>query len=121
LTLVDECHHSAMAYDEQLASRIRDVIQARPGVVERKMFGGLGWMLQGNMAVGVMSTGGLLVRLPPEEVDAAVADEHVSTFGRPGSKPMKGFVIVDQDVLDDATLAEWIDRGAERALELPPK
>ena len=63
LTEVDECHHPAMAYDERLASRIRELIQARPGVVEKKMFGGVGWMLGGNMAVGVMSTGGLLVRV----------------------------------------------------------
>jgi hypothetical protein len=110
-----------MAYDERLAGRIRDVIQARTGVVEKKMFGGLGWMLNGNMAVGVMSTGGLLVRMPPDEVAEAVADPHVHEFGRPGSKPMKGFVIVDPEVLDDATLGEWVDRGAERALELPAK
>ena len=107
--------------DEHLANRIRELIQARPGVVEKKMFGGVGWMLGGNMAVGVMSTGGLLVRLPPEEVAEAIAAPHVHEFGRPGSKPMKGFVIVDQEVLDDATLGEWVDRGAERALELPPK
>jgi hypothetical protein len=110
-----------MAFDERLADRIRDVIQARPDVVEKKMFGGVGWMLQGNMAVGVMSTGGLLVRVPPEEVDEAITDPHVHVFGRPGSKPMKGFVIVDPEVLDDATIGEWVDRGAERALELPPK
>ena len=107
--------------DEHLANRIRELIQARPGVVEKKMFGGVGWMLGGNMAVGVMSTGGLLVRLPPEEVAEAIAAPHVHEFGRPGSKPMKGFVIVDQEVLDDATLGEWVDRGAERALELPAK
>ena len=54
-----------------LRERIRDVISVRPDVVEKKLFGGLGWMLQGNMAVGVMSTGGLLVRVEPEEVEAA--------------------------------------------------
>jgi hypothetical protein len=107
--------------DDHLADRIRDVIGPRAGVVEKKLFGGVGWMLGGNMAVGVMSTGGLLVRLPPEEVPEAIADEHVHEFGRPGSKPMKGFVIVDPEVLDDATLGAWIDRGAERALELPAK
>lgn len=107
--------------DEHLAARIRDLIQARPDVVEKKMFGGVGWMLGGNMAVGVMSTGGLLVRLAPEEVVEAITDPHVHEFGRPGAKPMKGFVVVDQEVLDDATLAEWVDRGAARALELPPK
>jgi hypothetical protein len=110
-----------MAYDEQLAGRIRDLIQARPGVVEKKMFGGVGWMLGGNMAVGVMSSGGLLVRMAPEEVDEALTEPHVNEFGRPGAKPMKGFVIVDQEVLDDATLAQWVDRGAARAQELPSK
>ncbi len=85
------------------------------------MFGGVGWMIGGNMAVGVMSTGGLVVRVAPEEVDEAIAEPHVHEFGRPGSKPMKGFVIVDPEALDDATLASWVDRGAERALELPPK
>ena len=105
--------------DEHLAARVRELIQARPDVVEKKMFGGVGWMLRGNMAVGVMSTGGLLVRVEPEEVEEALADAHVHTFGRPGSKPMKGFVVVDQEVLDDATLAAWVDRGAARALELP--
>jgi hypothetical protein len=110
-----------MAYDEHLAARIRDLIQARAGVVEKKMFGGVGWMLNGNMAVGVMSDARLMVRLPPEEVDEAIAHPHVHEFGRPGSKPMKGFVVVDQEILDDATLGEWVDRGAERALELPPK
>ena len=101
-----------MAYDEQLASRIRDLIQVRPGVVEKKMFGGVGWMLGGNMAVGVMSDARLMVRVAPEEVDEAITRPHVHEFGRPGAKPMKGFVVVDQEILDDATLAEWVDRGA---------
>ena len=54
-----------MAYDERLAERIRDVINARPGVVERKMFGGMGWMINGNMAVGVMRADQLCVRIDP--------------------------------------------------------
>ena len=100
--------------DEHLAARIRDLIHARPDVVEKKMFGGVGWMIGGNMAVGVMSTGGLLVRVPPEEVDEAIAEPHVHEFGRPGSKPMKGFVLVDPEVLDDATLAR-VGRPRRRA------
>ena len=110
-----------MAYDEELAERIRALVAGEVGLTEKKMFGGVGWMLRGNMAVGVMSTGGLLVRMPPEEVGEAITDPHVHEFGRPGSKPMKGFVIVDQELLDDATLAAWVDRGAARALDLPPK
>ncbi|HYI19602.1 MAG TPA: TfoX/Sxy family protein [Solirubrobacteraceae bacterium] len=106
---------------QHLAQRIRDVISVRPDVVEKKLFGGLGWMLQGNMAVGVMSTGGLLVRVEPEEVEALIREPGVGTFGREGAKPMKGFVVVDAEDLSDAELADWVDRGADRALSLPPK
>jgi len=110
-----------MAYDEQLAARISELIHARPGVVERKMFGGMGWTIGGNMAVGVMREDQIVVRLPPEEVDAAIEAPHVSEFGRPGSKPMKGFVLIDPEGLSDAELAEWVERGAARAMELPAK
>ena len=111
-----------MAYDEGLAERVRAIVGERPGVVERKMFGGLGWMLNGNMACGVMSTGGLIVRLAPEDVEDALAEPHVGTFGREGAKPMKGFVVVDPDgVAEDGALARWVDAGAARAASLPPK
>jgi hypothetical protein len=111
-----------MAYDERLAARISELIHARPNVVERKMFGGLGWTIGGNMAVGVMRTDHMVVRLAPEEVAEAIAHPHVHEFGRPRAKPMKGFVIVAPEALeDDATLAEWVERGANRASELPPK
>jgi TfoX/Sxy family transcriptional regulator of competence genes len=111
-----------MAYDEQLAERVRDLVAPRDGVTEKKMFGGIGWMLNGNMAVGVMSKGGLLVRIDPDETEMLIAQPHVTTFGRDGAKPMKGFVIVDAVTIeDDATLADWVDRGAARASALPPK
>jgi TfoX/Sxy family transcriptional regulator of competence genes len=111
-----------MAYDEQLAERVRDLVAPRDGVTEKKMFGGIGWMLNGNMAVGVMSKGGLLVRIDPDETDAVLREPGVSTFGREGAKPMKGMVIVDADTIeDDATLADWVDRGAARASAMPPK
>src|SRR4051812_27750452 len=111
-----------MAYDEQLAERVRDLVGARSGVTEKKMFGGIGWMINGNMATGVMSTGGLIVRIEPDETEALVRLPHVSTFGREGAKPMKGFVVVDAAAVeDDAALAEWVDRGADRASSLPPK
>ena len=111
-----------MPYDRQLAERVRDLIAPRDGLTEKKMFGGIGWMLNGNMAVGVMSKGGLIVRVEPDETEALIAQPHVSTFGREGSRPMKGFVIVDPDSLeDDAALADWVDRGTARASALPPK
>ena len=110
-----------MAYDERLAQRIREVIDARPGVVERKMFGGMGWMIGGNMAVGVMSTDQLCVRIDPDESESLLQEPHTSEFGRPGAKPMTGFILVEPSELDDATFAQWVDRGADRASALPPK
>jgi hypothetical protein len=111
-----------MAYDEQLAGRIRELIGARPGVVERKMFGGLGWMIGGNMAVGVMRENELVVRIEPEETEAALREPHVHEFGRPGRKAMRGFILVEPaGVEEDSELARWIDVGAARAASMPPK
>ena len=111
-----------MAYDEVLAERVRELMGARPGVVERKMFGGLGWMVGGNMAVGVMSTDALLVRMDPEEVPGALREPHVGEFGREGAKPMTGFVTVEPaGIEDDAALERWVDVGAARAASMPPK
>ena len=111
-----------MAYDEQLAARVRELIEARPGVVERKMFGGLGWMIGGNMAVGVMRNDELVVRIEPEESEAALREPHVHRFGRPGRKAMTGFVLVEPEgVQDDAALERWVDVGAARAASMPPK
>lgn len=111
-----------MAYDEMLAARIRELMGARPGVVERKMFGGLGWMIGGNMAVGVMRETELVVRIEPDETDAALREPHVHEFGRPGRKPMKGFVLVEPAGVErDEDLARWVDVGAARAASMPPK
>ena len=110
-----------MAYDERLAERVRDIVEQRPGVTERKMFGGLGWMIGGNMAVGLMSDG-LLVRVPTGETEEALRRPHVREFGFPGRKPMRGFVLVEPDGLtDDTDLAAWVDTGADHAASLPPK
>ena len=111
-----------MAYDEQLAGRVRELMAARPDVVERKMFGGVGWMVGGNMAVGVMREMELVVRIEPEETEAACREPHVHEFGRPGRKPMTGFVLVEPEgVEDEAALARWVDVGAARAASMPPK
>jgi TfoX N-terminal domain len=110
-----------MAYDEQLADRVREIIHIRPGVVEKKMFGGLGFMIGGNWAVGVMRSNQMVVRIEPDEVDEAIRRPHVSNFGRPGSKPMKGFVVVEPEALDEDEFAFWVERGADRAASMPPK
>jgi TfoX/Sxy family transcriptional regulator of competence genes len=112
-----------MAYDEGLAERVREQLAARPSVAERKMFGGIGWMIGGNMACGVMSDGGLLVRLEPAEAEAAWEEHpHAGPFGREGAKPMKGFVrVAEEGVAEDADLTRWVDAGADFAASLPPK
>jgi len=110
-----------MAYDEQLADRVREIIHVRPDVVEKKMFGGLGFMIGGHWAIGVMRSNQIVVRVEPDEVDEAIRLPHVTNFGRPGSKPMKGFVVVEPEALDANEFAFWVERGADRASSLPPK
>jgi len=109
-----------MAYSEELAQRIRDVLSARDGVTERKMFGGVGWMVNGNMACGAMGDN-LLVRLDRNDTDRVLAEPHVQLM-QMGTRTMRGFFTVDAAALAaDAELARWIDAGAEYAASLPPK
>lgn len=111
-----------MAYDDGLAERVRDVLALREEVVERKMFGGLAWMVGGNMACGV-SGDELLVRLG-DEAERALKEPHTHPFnpGKPGRKPMGGFVCVNAEgYAEDAELAGWIDAGFAYAASLPPK
>ncbi len=110
-----------MAYDETLAARLRQVLPAREGLVERRMFGGVAWLVHGNMACGVMGDD-VVVRLDPEDVAAALEDPHTRPFGRAGSRPMKGFVLVEAEaVAEDAELAGWLDAGVGFAASLKPK
>jgi TfoX/Sxy family transcriptional regulator of competence genes len=109
-----------VAYDEALADRIRDVISARSDVTERKMFGGIGFMIGGNMSVGVIGED-LIVRLDPEEAEAALEEPGVREFDFTG-RPMKGWVFVAPEVTaDDDGLASWVDAGADYASSLPAK
>ena len=111
-----------MGYPEAFAERVRDIIGGRSGVSEKKMFGGIGWMINGNMACGVMSTGELLVRLGREESEEVVRSEPAARLMEQGGRTMRGFVMVDADaVSDDAELARWVDCGADHAATLPPK
>ena len=109
-----------MAYDETLAERIREVLAMREDVGERKMFGGIAFMVGGNMAVGVMGEE-LMVRLGPEEAEKALAEDHTRVMDFTG-RPMKGFVIVEVPAIEsDEGLAGWVDAGADFAASLPAK
>jgi TfoX/Sxy family transcriptional regulator of competence genes len=109
-----------VAYDEDLAQRVREVLAARADVSERKMFGGIAFMVGGNMACGVLRAD-LIVRLDKDESEKALAEDGVRPFDFTG-KPMKGIVYVAPErISDDAGVAEWVEAGADYAASLPPK
>ncbi len=109
-----------MAYSEELAERIREVIDGRPGVVERKMFGGIAWMVNGNMACGIIGED-LMVRLDRDDAEAAQTEEHVGPMEFTG-RPMRGFILVEAEGIEgDTDLGRWVDAGADFAESLPPK
>lgn len=110
-----------MAYDEDLAERIRGLIADDPGVAERKMFGGLAFLVGGHMAVSASGQGGLLVRVAPDETDALLAKPHAQTFEMRG-RAMQGWLRVDAEgVRTKRQLEPWVRRGVAYARSLPPK
>ena len=109
-----------MAFDEELASRVRDVLAPRPELSERKMFGGIAFMIGGNMAVGVIEDD-LMVRLDPADAERALTEANTRPMDFTG-RPMKGMVFVDSaGTADDEGLASWVDAGADFAASLPAK
>ena len=109
-----------MAYSEELAARIREAIEARSGVTERKLFGDVTWMVNGNIAVGTLGEN-LMVRLAPEDIDAALHEPFVGPAD-PTGRRMHDYLTIDAaGIADDATLAGWVDAGADHAASLPPK
>jgi TfoX/Sxy family transcriptional regulator of competence genes len=105
---------------EALAARIRDALASEPGITEQKMFGGIGFMLRGNMCCGVMKDR-LLVRVGADAHEDAVAKRGVEAMTM-GGRTSRGFVVVDKNVLDtESALPEWVRRGLEFAGSLPPK
>jgi hypothetical protein len=110
-----------MAYDEDLANRIRELIAGEPGVVEQKMFGGLAFLIGGHMSVSASGLGGLLLRVSPEETESLVAKPHAGAFEMRG-KAMDGWVRVDAEgVKTKRQLERWVTRGVAFARSLPPK
>lgn len=108
-----------MAYDEALADRIRELVPA--GTTEKKMFGGLGFMVGGNMAVSASGGGHLMVRCDPDDGAGWVDGEHIAPMQMRG-RSMSGWLLVDQSVLGtDEALQLWVDRGSSYAGSLPVK
>ena len=109
-----------MAFDEALAARIRQQLARRKNVEERKMFGGIGLLLNGNLLVGVWK-GSLVVRLGPDEGEEALLEPHVKEFDITG-RPMRNWVLVEPEgVEDDDQLAGWIGRAVKFVGALPAK
>jgi len=110
-----------VAYDEELAARIRDLMSAEPSLAEKKMFGGLAFLVRGNMAVGVSGQGGILVRVDPDESDELVATTPAQLMEMRG-RSMRGWLrVAARDVAGDGELAEWVERGTAYARSLPAK
>jgi TfoX N-terminal domain len=109
-----------MAYDTTLATRIRHILAGDPLMVEKKMFGGLAFLLQGNMACGVHKQD-VVVRLAPGDADAALDKPGARPFDITG-RPMKGWLLVAGDACaDDNVLQAWVDQSVTFARSLPPK
>src|SRR5262245_32768284 len=109
-----------MAFDERLAARIRGALGRRKGLAEKTMFGGVAFLLNGNMCVGVHKSE-LIVRVAPAETDAALAQRHTRRFDLSG-RPMKGWILVDPAGLKtDAQLTYWIQTATKYAGSLPAK
>lgn len=110
-----------MAYDEALADRIRSAIQDHDGVTEQRMFGGLAFLVNGNMAVSASGQGGLLLRVDPRETDSVVSEDGVNRFEMRG-RAMDGWVRVEPSATaSDQELTRWVQVGVAYAGSLPPK
>ena len=108
-----------MPYDEDLANRIRELVAGEPAITEKRMFGGLAFLVGGHMAVAASGKGGLMVRVDPEEADALLGEPGARPFEMRG-RPVAGWLRVDADA-DSSELDAWVRRGVGYARSLPPK
>ena len=110
-----------MAYDVELADRLRDLVEDEPGLSEKKMFGGLAFLIHGNMAVAASSSGALMVRADPARSEELLAEPHAEPFEMHG-RSMNGWLLVDPAGLgSDEELQRWAEVGVAYASSLPPK
>ena len=108
-----------MAFDEKLADRIRRGVAELEGIEEKKMFGGIAFLLRGNMLVGVHKEA-LIARIAPEDTDAALKDKHARIFDLTG-RPMRGWIMVAREGVEGAKLQKWITRALAFVRTLPPQ
>jgi TfoX/Sxy family transcriptional regulator of competence genes len=110
-----------MAYDEDLANRIRELVAVEPDVTEKKMFGGLAFLVGGNMSVAASGQGGLMLRCDPDETDALLQKPHARRFEMRG-REMDGWLrVADEGVATKRELEPWVRIGVAYARSLPPK
>ena len=110
-----------MAYDEELADRIRELMANEDGLTEKKMFGGLAFLINGNMSVSASGQGGLLLRVEPDETESLMSEEHAQPFVMRG-RQMDGWLRVDSAGLrTKRQLERWVKRGVGYARSLPSK
>jgi TfoX N-terminal domain len=110
-----------MAYDEELAARIRELLGDEPGLTEQKMFGGLAFLIGGNMAVAASGQGGVLVRADPEKSDELVSTTNADLMEMRGRRMAGWLRVASEDVQTKDELARWVDIGRTYARSLPPK
>lgn len=110
-----------MAYDEDLANRIRELVSTESSVEEKRMFGGLAFLINGNMSVAVSGQGGLLVRVPPQDTDKFVERAHVSPMVMAGREVRGWLRVAAAGVQTKRQLDSWVARGVGYARSLPPK
>lgn len=110
-----------MAYDEALAARIRELTAGEPGLTQRTMFGGLAFLIGGNMAVAASGEGGILVRVDPQESDALVEQTNADRMVMRG-KPMRGWLrVAPEHLRSEGELERWVELGTTCARSLPAK
>lgn len=112
----------AMAYDEELARRIHDLLDGEEHVTSRQMFGGLGFMVDGHMAVAAASKGSLMVRVDPSASADLVLEDGVEVMEMQEGRPVPGWLLVSPEVLGtDEALRRWVELGLTHVRALPPK
>ncbi len=119
--LLHSTYDRLVAYDEELADRIRELLSAEPDLAEKKMFGGLAFLIGGNMSVAASGQGGVLVRVDPSQSDALLATTNARLMEMRG-RQMQGWLrVAHDDVRTKRQLAKWVRLGATYARSLPAK